>query len=297
MFQKDRDLAKSKKKDGGGVLLAVNNMLSCCRRQDLKASLEILWIEVRLDSVRWLFIGNVYLSPGSEIAIIDEFQKSLDKVSAAIKPTDTILLLGDFNLPGIIWLFKEDDNYAIPSNASTNNQLSYCFLDPIQACALQQYSTLPTCNNHVLDLVFTNDMSAGINYADKVTMSNHEALDIALKGNVTTKAQMKKRTKFNYKKADNHVIFRLLTCISWSSFESVPTINSAPEHFYDMVFAVIRDAVPSVCFNPEMYPPWYNAELISVLKRKISARRKFISLGRAKGSPEHELFRKIHSEL
>ena len=56
VFRKDRNIAVSKKRDGGGVLLAVNSKFLCKRRHDLETDIEIIWIECKIDNARKLFL-------------------------------------------------------------------------------------------------------------------------------------------------------------------------------------------------------------------------------------------------
>ena len=51
------------KKDGGGVMIAVSAKFTAKRRNDLESSLEIIWVELKLDNTRKVFLGTVYLPP------------------------------------------------------------------------------------------------------------------------------------------------------------------------------------------------------------------------------------------
>ena len=102
---------------------------------------------------------------------------------------------------------------------------------------------------------------------------------------------------YNFKKAGMTYVQQLLACICWSSLESFISVNSTLEHFYDLVFAVIRDSVPQVRFNAAKYPPWYNPELISLVREKEAAHRQYIRNGYHKVSAEYEKIWKLRTEF
>jgi len=57
-----------------------------------------------------------------------------------------IVIMKDFNYPGINWsTFKTDD-------------IGYKFIKLILDCYLEQHVNMPTRNNNILDLIFTNEL-------------------------------------------------------------------------------------------------------------------------------------------
>jgi len=85
-----------------------------------------------------------------------------------------ILIMGDFNLPGINWDLQ----------VSENSDLEQRFLDCFNDFFLHQHSTKPTHYRaqqtaNVLDLVFTNEenMIDGITYSETVGKSYHLVME------------------------------------------------------------------------------------------------------------------------
>ena len=77
VFRRDRSRqVVSDKNDGGGVLLAVKSSFQASRRYDLETNMEILWVEVLLDSKKSLFVGNCYINYPS-IEYVMAFEESL----------------------------------------------------------------------------------------------------------------------------------------------------------------------------------------------------------------------------
>ena len=132
------------------------------------------WAEVKLNSHDTLLVGVIYRSPGS-----------LDINNALLNQTITdavslrhshLLLLGDFNFPGINW-----DSWSTPTSSTVSAE--YYFLENIRNNYLFQHVTLPTRGRvgnlaNTLDLVFTNEqgMIDEIIYESPLGKSDHSVL-------------------------------------------------------------------------------------------------------------------------
>ena len=98
-----------------------------------------------------------------------------------------------------------------------------------------------TVNNHILDLVIGNNLEdVNINATCNATSSTHKALEITAKLNVEVKPATNHRVAYNFKKVDWDNVFLLLSAIYWSDFSSFTSVDDAYDHFYDMLFAVIK---------------------------------------------------------
>ena len=76
------------------------------------------------------------------------------------------------------------------------------------------------------------------------------------------------RVAFNFKNTDRDVVFRLLTLIYWSDWTSFHTVNDAYEHFYDVIYAVIKQSIPTYKVKRKQFPHWFSKPLISLVKTK-----------------------------
>ena len=277
IFRRDRDSSNSTKKDGGGVLLAVDSHLASLRRLDLETDIEILWVEIKLDASRSVFLGTAYLPPDSDLSVVSNFDASVEKVRSVAKLNDSIIILGDFNMSDAAWSHDLDDNkYAVCTNSSNVSRKTSAFLECIESNELRQHNVLSTCNNKTLDLVITNDLSTSIFHTDNPVSSTHQALEVTVSLVCKKSEAASMRSTFNFKKADFFMILRLLACISWSNLDHFVTVNDALSHFYDIIFAVIVDCVPLVKYRACRFPNWYNSELIALIKEKERARKRFI---------------------
>ncbi|MEL7309297.1 MAG: endonuclease/exonuclease/phosphatase family protein, partial [Pseudomonadota bacterium] len=256
IFRRDRDNAVSKKKDGGGVLLAVNSKFLSKRRQDLETDIEIIWIECKTGNSRSVFIGTVYLPPKSAVSVLSSFEDSLDRVCNAAGSDDSIVILGDFNMSDASWKLNDDEGYAFCDNHSEVCHSTSYFLDTVGSNELRQHNALPTCNNKPLDLVFTNGLPVSVMYATNPVSSTHNALAVRIAIQCHSKGKSVSRTTYNFKKADFNVIRRLLACLCWSQLLSLVSANNALSIFYDIIFAVLSDGVPLVKIKNCKFPYW-----------------------------------------
>ena len=215
IFRRDRDKLTSHKTDGGGgVLLAVNPLFPAKRRSDLETSMEIIWVELKINDFHKVYVGTAYLSYPN-LSVLSMLEDSLDKVHLVAKPQDSIVLLGDFNnMSDITFGFADNTNsHATALNSAGVCHISSRFLDILHSNELVQHNTLPTCNGKPLDLVITNELPVTVSIAAKACSSIHDGLEVKLNLPGKTKSECVKRCTFNYKKADFSVIHQLLARI------------------------------------------------------------------------------------
>lgn len=296
VHRRDRDISTSKKRDGGGVMIAVNSKYRNIRRSDFEGNCEIIWIEVPIENNRKVFIGTVYLPPDADNSHITCFEDSLEKVCMATDHNDCILLFGDFNMSDALWIKRGP--HAVCSNASEVCSKTSRLLEILSSFDLKQHNILPTCNQKPLDLVITNDVQVSVDHTDNPTSSTHLALDICANIPRIVQASPNHRVAtYNFKKADFEFIRLVLSFLCWSTLINMTNVNSAIESLYNVIFAVLNECVPKVKFNRRRYPYWYSAELIALIKEKERMRRRYRATGGDKTSEEFLKFRRLRSEV
>ena len=82
---------------------------------DLQTNCEILWAKFQISASKSLTLGCFYRPPDSKISTSEELVKSLDLMPK--NSNQTIVLGGDFNLPGIDW-----DNGVVNPKAANKSQ-------------------------------------------------------------------------------------------------------------------------------------------------------------------------------
>ena len=140
-----RDRAVRIDKRGGGVMLAVRNIIPSVRRTDIETSAEIVACELRPSDKKKLLFAVFYRPPGSDLAYLKEFTKFLRLASKA--NFENIVIAGDFNLPNIDW-----SNI----NGTTDSPMYSHFVKKIKDYFLWQVIDFPTRNNSILDLILTS---------------------------------------------------------------------------------------------------------------------------------------------
>ena len=107
------------RKDRNSKARAVRKHYDMTLLPDLETNCKILWAKVQILASKSLTLGCFYRLPDSKISTSEELLKSLDLMPK--NSNQTIVLGGDFNLPGIDW-----DNGVVNPTQQTNRNVS-CF--------------------------------------------------------------------------------------------------------------------------------------------------------------------------
>ena len=73
---------------------------------------------------------------------------------------------------------------------------------------------------------------------------------------------------YNFLKADFVHLKSLLSCISWSTMMDIEDLDQCVQCFYDILYSAIDQCVPKIKLRGHKFPPWFDADLISLLKEK-----------------------------
>ena len=259
--------------------------------------IEIIWVEIKIDATRKMFLSTVYVPPDSNLSVCPLLEDSLDRLRLLVKPDDAVVIFGDFNMADVRWSVVDDLKYVVCNNSDSICGMSSRLLEAFHGHELRQHNSLPTCNNKSLDLVLSNDLEISVDHAVNPTSSTHQALDISLNLPRKSKTTPVQRTAYNFKKADFASIHRLLACICWSVILPSQCANEALSCFYDIIFAVIADCVPVKRYNASKFPHWYSVGLIALIKEKEQARRAFLRNGRDKNWDYFKNFSALRSQI
>ena len=296
IHRRDRDNTISSKQDGGGTMCAISNKFTSKRRKDLETLMEVCWVELIISKQQSVFIGCVYIPPKTQRLFQSPLEETLQKVSLVARPDDTIIMMGDYNMSGIKWDASEDGVHAIPVNGESMYTIGSNFLDTMDSFELKQFNSLPTHSDSTLDLVFCNKDDVYISAATKSNTSTHEPLEVTIDINYTPPVNKQKRSVYNYKKADFPTILHILSLMYWGNFDNF-SVHEAFSHFYDILYAVLKDNVPVIDIKPNDYPIWYSHELIRLIKSRDKVREKFVKHGRDKNSVFYHDFSSLRAEV
>lgn len=133
-FRCVRSILSSQFLTGGGVLIAVKNNLQC---ETVSWSghehVEQVGARIRLRGFS-LYVVAVYIPRRSNSDLHAAHSSAIQQIVDTM--SDTIMSLGDYNLPNLNWQLDEDINGYVPSNASSEQELT--LVETVFASGLQQ---------------------------------------------------------------------------------------------------------------------------------------------------------------
>lgn len=84
--------------------------------------LEQVAVRIKLPS-KSVYVCCIYISPNSDSSIYDQHASCIREVCEKASINDTIVLLGDYNLPHLIWSYDDEINAYLPTNASSESEI------------------------------------------------------------------------------------------------------------------------------------------------------------------------------
>lgn len=306
IFRRDRHTDACKL--GGGLLIGLRNTLTCSRVEfpDTLNNLDIEIISVRISlRGRDIYVVNCYIPPSSQNRqfpngknIFENLTLHLDYLEDIRKPGDEVILLGDFNLPSVDWVYSREDDTCLPTG-DFSAKISD-FLDNLSCSGFWQSSIVKNSLGRQLDLVFTTDYSNILVERSPTKLTNidvyHPPLLVTIgmdetdspdhSGNSTT-------FRFNFRKADYDRITNTLLNINFSSEFSSGDLNENVDKFYAILFNIFQNCVPlERNRNIKSVPPWYTKELITLKNRKNRLWKKHL---KAKDPSSYDNFVNCHT--
>ncbi|XP_055590681.1 uncharacterized protein LOC129742765 [Uranotaenia lowii] len=283
VFRCDRSPLNSKKSTGGGVLLAVKSRFTAQLIEDSSWNdLELLWARIDLGD-RKLYLCVVYVPPdrSTDLVVAESFSHCLSKISSICSPEDDILVIGDFNMPGLKWcpshgafLFPDPmrSYFSAPSNI---------FLDSLRTATLRQINSFENENGRTLDLCFINEgfRNPTIDLAPAPlvkVVSHHPALVVSI--DVTDiNAPVEETASFyqDFKNVDYEAISLVLDSIEWENELDLSNPNAAAATFSNILNYIIDRHVPKRSLPSNPRAPWVTNQLRQLKTAKNRALRYF----------------------
>ncbi|CAK1601133.1 unnamed protein product [Parnassius mnemosyne] len=253
IFRRDRSstLSFQTKKEGGGICLAVLKKYRALRMNRWESACEELWvsIDLGLNNKYRINMCAAYIPPPVSRDYLTTFLNNLtDVVNNKISNGSFTLLVGDFNLPYIVWESIGDQNVYIPE--PNNGTIENMFIDEITFNNLKQCNYILNDNNRILDLVLVDN--ANIVKVAEASLPlvgldpHHPALEILIHSLGNIKPCRSKRVALpNYSKCNFDAINEELTHIVWSEvWSDLYDIDSMVDKFYGTVLPIIKKHTP-----------------------------------------------------
>jgi hypothetical protein len=234
LFRKDRC-----DRQGGGVFLLIRDNLTPSSLHLPSAIDEFkdsIWCAVRICESKSLLIGCMYRSPSSSFQNDEQLVSLIDFV-CQLDFTFSIIV-GDFNCPEIDWKQM--------SSPSASQFLIDCTLDNF----LTQLVCEPTRGDHILDLVFTNDVSLVSSVAVKESFpgSDHHTVHCSVTCDFqhldSNQALHHVRHQLNFSKANWPLYRSILEQTDWNDVFSGESIDVIWDALKSRVFRAAQGAIP-----------------------------------------------------
>ncbi|XP_055585007.1 uncharacterized protein LOC129737869 [Uranotaenia lowii] len=240
----------------------------------------MVWIRIDLGK-RKLYIGAV-----------------LSKVSSITNPEDDIIIIGDFNLPGLKWCSSQSSFLFADPERSSFTLPSNIILDALSTATLRQINNIVNENGRTLDLCFVNDgsLSPTIEEAPEPlvkSVPHHPALLLTLDVSGIVAVTENPASFFHdFKSANFSAIFQTLDTINWESELDPSDPNAAAVKFTHIVNYIIDRHVPKRSAVSNLRAPWVTKELRQMKTLKNKALRYYT---RHKTLQAKNQYRKLNS--
>jgi hypothetical protein len=250
---------RSTRTHGGVTVLAkpeLNPQL--IRAASFNGFCEVLWIQISVNAQQ-MKVGVVYRSPSSSAEADNALRKEL---SDELKSDQHVVLVGDFNLPGL---------YPNPSTCSVAK-----YLDIYQTFCdfgMQQYVTCATHKDgNILDLVLSTDpmLVSHLDIQAPFSTSDHNSILFELNVNKPPAPEKKGRPAFA--RADFEAMAEFFSVTDWATLLSSETsVQKKWDIFKGILTQAISMFVP-MCNN--QFKPRCNRDVASAARSKQKAFRK-----------------------
>ena len=286
VYRKDRDLVRTGKKTGGGVVIAVRASIRSSRMFEFEydhSDLEMIWVRLQLDIP--VYLCCAYLPDRAMSATYHRFFKSLSNNIASItEPDAKILISCDLNMPSITWTlqssgFCEPTEYLLDDTGDANAALIHttnCF-------DLKQYNRYPNANGRYLDLVLSDIEPSMIGcYEPSMILSDHvdahhPPIEINLHVHKPTYLPANQPQRFAFRKLNYYDLIEQLNSIDWFN-ELVGDVDLMTQRFYQLLNVVIARHTP-LKHQPGQYPVWFSCSVVHMLDRKRQLHREYKRTG------------------
>lgn len=291
VYRKDRSIEVSGLSRGGGVLLAIRSNLISRRISLENSSLEQLCVQVILPiSLFSIYVFVSYIPPDSNNSIYAAHTQNIFNIVNSLNSKSHVVVVGDFNLGDIKWVYSEEDKYLYPCNALKD--IEYETVDSFFSMNCRQVNNVLNSNNRILDLVFiTNELEAELNVVDFPFVNNsihHKALCVEFKllefDKLNFNLNRPRSLEYDFSKADYIALNSYFNELNFDELLDSNNLNRSYETFMNILEEAYAKFVPLKKVILGRKPVWFNRHL-SCLKNKmikLQKKSKFNSVFRDK---------------
>lgn len=243
IYRCDRSSATSHFQRGGGALIAVKKSVQL----DRSDVLEQVVVKKSLAN-KSIFVCGIYLRPNSDpgkfVAHSDCVEQILDKAAFG----DSVVIVGDYNLPRLIWYHDDDFNSFLPSNASTEQELT--FAEHMMTTGLQQICNVCNVNARMLDLAFVRNCSEVelIEVPSPILSCDRHHKPFVLRLTTHSNSDSFDGTSdihdLDFDWCNYDAVMEELHLTNWDEALTGDNVNEAVDTFYSLLFEIISRHTP-----------------------------------------------------
>ena len=287
----DRAFAACDLTRGGGVLLAAKVRyqlipLNVSSIRSVLPMIDFTCCKVKLTNNINICLCVIYIPPHCPVADFELFFEMLEDFLIVLNDVDKSFLIGDFNVHF--------------TNESDNDRRLIIINNFMEFFNFTQFNNIPNNHGFILDLVFS-DLVCGVSKFDEAFVpvdAHHPCLVINLSYAHNHYKEFIPdfipRT-YNFSKADFATMYKIFSEIDWSLLYNCSDVDDACNIFYDLIYSTFDYTVPyTVCKHDKGYPIWFTRSIISKIKLKNKAHKKFKL---SKQSADYEYYKALRSQV
>lgn len=283
VFRKDRKFSDVKANKGGGVLLAIHRKHDCSSVSFPEIEpLEAVCVRITLKS-SCIYVYSLYIRNrlNFEQEITTTRYKNHIAALKALKlkcsPVDTIVVLGDFNLPSVEWTSDSDasEDYGfvpvIGESQSIEANLARSVTTELLESGLCQMCNFKNYAGNVLDLTYTNmpelisiEKAEMTLFPDICRDPAHNAILCTIECEPAHfQSEDKSNSRFCFKKANYEALNSDLCSLNYDELFNDTDLDTMVDRFYDKLKDLFEKHVPQATPRINNHPIWYNKTLIN----------------------------------
>ena len=264
----DIDNPKKFRRNGGGILIAINNSLAASFKIiPLKCKAEMLAVEIVLENKTKIIISTCYRVGTLGLNNAEEILNAVSTLMRK-KSAKKVILVGDFNLPHINW--SEGTGVSAIDNTFLNgfaeNGMVQCIHSPTHNKGSILNILLSKSEDHVCNLKVLNDKAH--------CCSDHYPITFDIKTRCIRR-NLPKRNMYNFKRADWPSIKSELDSVDWVSELDRNEPDISWLNFKTILNNIISKFIPLVKIRTEFKSPWFDSECYLKCKEKEKLHKKF----------------------
>jgi Reverse transcriptase (RNA-dependent DNA polymerase) len=293
VFRSDRNFAVSDTTRGGGVLIAAHQEYACTQidLQELSLNnfkyIDILILKIKLHAT-YLYLINLYIPPKTPNAEFENLFETLEL--ADFLHNHKVLILGDFNIT----------EYASSLSSSQVTTKLFILNNFVGLLDLAQNNFIFNDYDKLLDLVYSNFSCNVLRSLDPVVAEDKHHPSLEIECELTNKSNNSNLGSsyvdcYNFRRANIPVLYDMISNIDWTFLDSFSDAEDACVYFYGKLYNVLDRCVPRYTINnSRKYPPWFNANIIKLIRKKSFFRARY-----KKQNDAHDLneFKRIRTEI